>query len=94
MSANTSTTDSGAFRDERQEEYTEMLEQLEAAADACLYKIDGEGRIKDAKKEQARSKWINSLVRVVKERREVLKARRLEELADDVEQLKADREDL
>lgn len=84
----------GELRDERQEEYEEMLDQLGAAAEQCLYKIEGEGRIKDAKKEQARSKWVNSLVRVVKERRNVLKARRLEEIADEVEQLKADREDL
>lgn len=86
--------DQGRDRDfsdhaDRQAEYEEMLEKLELAADQCLYKIDGGGRITDAKKETARVKWVNSLVRVLKERRQILEARELEQLEEQIEQLKS-----
>lgn len=87
--------DSSSTRDEyteRQREYNEMLEKLDLAADQCIYKISGEGRITDAKKEQARTKWINSLVRVVKERRQILEQRELEQLEEQIEQLKEQQE--
>lgn len=77
--------------DDRQQEYEQMLEALDAAAEACLHKISGDGRITDAKKEQARAKWVNSLTRVIKERRQVLEARDLERLNEELEALKNER---
>lgn len=76
----------------RQKEYEEMLEKLEVAADQCLYKIDGGGRITDAKKETARVKWVNALTRVLKERRQILEARELEQLEEQIENLKEQQE--
>ena len=76
-------------RDERQEDYDEHLAALNAATEQRLYKIDGDGRITDPSREQAREKWVDSLVRMVKERRQLLKTRRIEELADELERSKA-----
>lgn len=91
-SARTESTEADCRSDERQQEYEAMLEQLDTAAEQCLWKINGGGRITDAKKEQARAKWVNSLVRVVKERRNILEARELEQLHEEIEQLKVNRE--
>ena len=78
-------------RAEREAEFDQMLDQLDAAASACLYKIDGDGRVSDPQREQARSKWVNSLVRVIKERRQVLEAKQLDELEEEIEELKRER---
>lgn len=83
----------GDRRDDRQEAYDDMLESLDVAAEQCRYKLDGPGRIKDPQRENARANWVKALTGVVRERRQVLHARRLEDIAGDVEELKALLED-
>ena len=81
--------------DDRQAEREELLAVLDDAIEVCLYKLpDPEreryaGRITDAKKEQARSKWVNSLAKLVREKRMVLRDRVIDDLADRVEQLES-----
>lgn len=70
------------------DELAELEELLDQAADQCIYKIAGDGRITDPAREKARSKWVNSLVRVVKERRQVYETRKLEDLEAELEELK------
>lgn len=69
-------------------EYQQMLDLLDIAAEQCKYKIAGDGRIADASREQARSKWVNTLTKVVRERRQVIESKELVELAEQIEELK------
>lgn len=77
--------------DELDEEFNELLDLLDVAADAAEYKLT-DGRITDASKEQARSKWANTLVKAVRERRQVIESRELVRLSEELEQLKEQRE--
>lgn len=92
MTETTTAPGPGDLRDERQEQYDDMLEHLDIVIEQSRYKLDGPGRITDASLENARANHGKTIIRAIKERREVLRSRRLEEIADEVEQLKADRE--
>lgn len=73
------------------EEFDELLRLLDIAADSAEYKLT-DGRVTDPKREQARSKWCNTLVKVVRERRQVIESRELVRLSEELEQLKEQRE--
>ena len=73
---------------ERQEEYEEMIAHLDATIECARHKLDGEGRIRDSKKEHARTRWANSLIRAVRERADVLEQMELSELHREVERLR------
>lgn len=87
-------TDDGDDLDLEQlnDEYDRMLAMLDVGADQCIYKIAGNGRITDPAKEQARSKWVNSLTKIVRERRQVVESRELVNLASEIEEIKESRE--
>ena len=69
-------------------ELEEVKEQHKDVMRECLRKIE-DGRIRDAQKEKARVKWVNSWVRVSKEYRQTLEAIETWQMADDLEQIKA-----
>lgn len=72
------------------DEYDEMLDHLDTAIEEARYKIE-EGRIRDEAKERCRIKWVRALAYAVNVRRQVTHDRDLEELSQEVEELKADR---
>lgn len=72
---------------ERQAEYEEMIDHLDATISEARHKLDGEGRIRDSKKEHARTRWANSLIRAVRERADILEQMELSELHRKVERL-------
>jgi hypothetical protein len=79
-----STRDSGSSVDD----YEEMLATLDVAIEEAQRKIES-GRVYDAENEKIRCKWIRTLAYTVNIRRQVTNDRDLEELAEEVERLKA-----
>lgn len=69
------------------EEYERLMDTLQKGINQALYKLDGDGRIRDPKIEQARAKYLNTLAKLVKEYRMILTERDREELAARVEVL-------
>lgn len=69
--------------------YDEMLGTLDVAIDEARRKIEN-GRVRDAENEKVRIKWIRALAYAVNVRRQVANDRDLEELAEEIEALKAD----
>lgn len=86
------TDDGDLDLDALNDEYDEMLALLDIGAEQCVYKIAGNGRITDPAKEQARSKWVNSLTKIVRERRQVVESRELVNLASEIEEIKESKE--
>lgn len=86
-------SDVGDF-DELQLEREQLAGIIDIGIEQCLYKIGDpdrdrhNGRIADPKREQARAKWVNSLAKLVREKRMLLRDRELDELAEEVEELK------
>jgi len=68
-------------------DYGEMLDTLDAAIAEAQKKVES-GRVYDAENEKVRIKWIRALAYTVNIRRQVANDRDLEELADEIEQLK------
>lgn len=87
MSADASAGAPFPSADEKQEEYEELLEILDVGIEQAVYKIDGDGRISDPDRERARAKWCNTLAKLVKERRMVLRDRDLVELTEVAERI-------
>lgn len=71
--------------------YDVMLEQLDAAIDEIVDKIDS-GRIRDVEKEKVRIKYYRTLGYLIRTKQGVLEDKTLEELAEEVEELKAENE--
>jgi hypothetical protein len=82
-------TDAGA--PERTTDYEAMLDDIDAAIEQARYKVEN-GRVRDESKEKVRIKWCRALAYAVNVRRQVANDRDLEELAEQVEQLKARQE--
>ena len=64
------------------DEYDEMIEQLDEVIEYGLLKSVGNGRIKDNKKAKVRTEYMKEVRNAVKEKRQILKQKRLEEYAD------------
>lgn len=69
-------------------DYGDMLDSLDVAIEEAQRKIEN-GRVYDAQNEKVRIKWIRALAYTINVRRQVAETRDLEELADEVERLKA-----
>lgn len=83
-------TDASAPTDEQRPsvtDYQEMLDTLDVAIDEAQRKIES-GRVYDEEKEKVRIKWIRALAYSLNVRRQIANDRDLEELAEEVEQLK------
>ena len=87
-------TDVGADATDAQDvstaDYDEMLATLDIAIDEARRKIE-EGRIRDVDREKARVKQWRALGYLINVRRQVANDRDLEALAEEIEELKADR---
>lgn len=70
------------------EEFDDLLGAVDIAAEAAIYKLQGSGRITDAKKEQARSKWANTLIKACREKRQIMETRELVRFAEQIDELK------
>lgn len=70
-------------------DYDAMLEDLDVAIQEARDKIEN-GRVRDPEREKVRIKWVRALAYAVNVRRQVANDRDLEELAQQVEELKAD----
>jgi len=68
-------------------DYGDMLDTLDAAIEEAQKKVES-GRVYDAENEKVRIKWIRALSYTVNVRRQVANDRDLEELAEEIEQLK------
>jgi hypothetical protein len=68
-------------------DYGDMLDTLDAAIEEAQKKVES-GRVYDAENEKVRIKWIRALAYTVNVRRQVANDRDLEELAEEIEQLK------
>jgi len=89
MSADTSTPVADDDADAVVSDYDQMLENLDVAIKEARRKIE-DGRVRDAENEKVRIKWIRALAYTVNIRRQVANDRDLEELAEEIEALKAD----
>lgn len=76
---------------ERTTDYESMLDKLDVAIEEAQYKIE-QGRVRDEEKERVRVKQWRALGYLINVRRQVAADRDLEELAEQVEQLKARQE--
>lgn len=72
-------------------DYERMLEVLDAAIEEAEYKINGDGRLRDIEREKVRVKYLRVIGYLVGQRRQVTQDRDLEQLTQDVEQLKKER---
>ncbi|MFC7007946.1 hypothetical protein [Halalkalicoccus salilacus] len=77
--------------DDLTNEYDHMLKLLDVAAQQAVYKLVGDGRVTDHQKEQARSKWANTLIKSVQTRRQVLESREIERMSREIEELREQR---
>jgi hypothetical protein len=68
-------------------DYGDMLDTLDMAIQEAQRKVES-GRVYDVENEKVRIKWIRALAYAVNIRRQVANDRDLEELAEEVEQLK------
>jgi ribosomal protein L13E len=64
-----------------------MIDTIDVAIEEAKRKVEN-GRVYDAENEKVRIKWIRALAYAVNVRRQVTNDRDLEELAEQVEQLK------
>lgn len=73
---------------EKISDYDEMLDSLDAAIAEAQRKVES-GRVYDVENEKVRIKWIRALAYSVNVRRQVTNDRDLTELAEEVDELKA-----
>lgn len=69
------------------QDYDVMIDTIDVAIEEAKRKVEN-GRVYDAENEKVRIKWIRALAYAVNVRRQVTNDRDLEELAEQVEQLK------
>ena len=72
-------------------DYEDMLDSLDVAIEEAQRKIES-GRVCDVDNEKVRIKWIRALAYTINVRRQVAETRDLEELAEQVERLKAEQQ--
>ena len=72
---------------EDSDEYEEMIAVLDEIIELGLYKLTGDGRIGDAKKEQARARFMKRTEQAIRAKRQVVKDRHLQEMGRTLEQL-------
>lgn len=72
-------------------DYDQMLAWLDAAIEEALYKIDGDGRLRDVEKEKVRVKYLRVIGYLVGQRRQVAQDRDLEAMAERIEELEGRR---
>lgn len=70
-------------------DYEVMLEQLDQSIDIMMSKID-EGRIRDPGKEKVRVQYHKALKDTIATRLDVVEQKQLHEMAETVEELKAE----
>ena len=73
-------------------DYEKMLDTVDVAIDEARYKIEN-GRVRSPENEKVRIKWVRALAYALNVRRQIASDRDLEELAEQVEQLKAQQQD-
>jgi hypothetical protein len=73
------------------DDYNVMLEQLDHAIDEITEKIDS-GRIRNPETDKVRIQYYRALGYLVRTKRQVLEDKTLEELATEIEAMKADRD--
>lgn len=73
---------------EKISDYDDMLDSLDAAIGEAQRKVES-GRVYDVENEKVRIKWIRALAYAVNVRRQVTNDRDLTELAEEVDELKA-----
>jgi hypothetical protein len=83
--ANTGADVDGA--DDSTTDYQAMLDTLDIAIEEAQYKVEN-GRVRSPENEKVRIKWVRCLAYAVNVRRQVANDRDLEELADQVQELK------
>jgi len=69
------------------DDYDEMIDALDEVIEYGLLKSVGDGRIKDNKKAKVRTEYMKEVRNAVKEKRKILKQKRLEEYADVITEL-------
>jgi len=84
-------SDSPPSPDLATENYDVMLEQLDTAIEEIVEKAES-GRIRNPEHEKVRIQYYRALGYLVRTKRQVLEDKTLEELAADLEELKAARE--
>lgn len=93
MSSDASTDARGASGDGvGTADYDGMLDTLDVAIEEAQYKIEN-GRVRSPENEKVRVKWIRALAYTVNVRRQVANDRDLQELAEEVEELKREYEE-
>lgn len=75
-----------------QSERDEALATLREVVDEARYKSLGDGRIRSPEKERIRLKYLRVIISAQDTRRKILADKELEELADEIKQLKEARE--
>lgn len=80
------------LNDKIQSERDEALATLSDIVDHARYKSLGDGRIRDPEKERIRLKYLRVIISAESERRKILEDKDLDELAEEVERIKDDRE--
>lgn len=68
-------------------DYQSMLDTLDVAIEEAARKVES-GRVYDAENEKVRIKWVRALAYALNVRRQVANDRDLEELAEQIEDLK------
>ena len=68
-------------------DYDAMLDTLDVAIDEARYKVKN-GRVRSPENEKVRIKWVRALAYAVNVRRQVANDRDLQELAEEIEELK------
>jgi len=89
MTSDSSDASTGARVDTT--DYGDMLDTLDVAIEEAQRKIES-GRVYDPENEKVRIKWIRALAYTVNVRRQVANDRDLQELAEEIEQLKQQRQ--
>ena len=73
-------------------DYQSMLNTLDLAIEEAARKVES-GRVYDAENEKVRIKWVRALAYALNVRRQVATDRDLEELAEQIEELKNESEE-
>lgn len=73
-------------------EYDAMIEQLDGAISEITEKIQN-GRIRDPEKDKVRVQYYRTLGYMMRTKRKILEDRTLEELAEEIEELREAKED-
>jgi len=87
MSTDASADAAEDVEDDGQSDYAQMIDDLDAAISEAREKVES-GRVYDAENERVRQGWIRVLAYATNVRRQVTTDRDLEELAEEVEELK------